>query len=255
MYAPHRLRRATQRAASTLFALSTIALATISPAHAAECTADDKAPARYGKSSNALHKLLQFPRKTPAADFELALHCNYIVSKKGRLLEPGCDLPAKTPKGVKSAPFIKVFNKATRRAKIIPATVGGEPRRVLMQVTVVFRKKDGKSTSYILPNVGREAERFGAVYIAPQYVLGNDMDGGHDYSISHNYLPKLLTISADGAISDWREARGRRPERSKAEDFGRWSRRACFIPGYADGKAQQMQFRVLSIPKSVRWKF
>ena len=95
----------------------------------------------------------------------------------------------------------------------------------------------------------------GPVYIAPQYVLSSDIDGGHDYSIDRSYLPKRLQISASGEISDWSLARGLRPERAKAEDFKRWSRRACFIPGYAEGKPQSMRYEVLHLRKTIRWKF
>ena len=88
------------------------------------------------------------------------------------------------------------FVKAAGKARFIPARMNGKPKVALMQVTAVFQRQDGQQQIYALPNIGWNAARYGAMYIAPQYLLGsNDMDGGTDYSYSNTYQPKRLTIA------------------------------------------------------------
>ena len=122
-------------------------------------------PARFGDGRWLITSLV-VPDARPPGAYDVSVTCQVIVELDGSTTTPHCVTDERYEA------FRRQVMAAFDDAVVEPATVNGEPVRVLMSFMVGFRCLDVCST-LLLHNHGRHVDELGFAYSAPQPVLDN----------------------------------------------------------------------------------
>ena len=204
-------------------------------------------PARFSADEASLENLLLFP--DVSADVTAEVYCRAVISVDGEMRQNFCFRSESVDQEFRDA-----IDTAAESARLSPAVVSDEPRRVIYWYRVVFVRAGERSLIRVFPNWGRDTEKYGNEYIGPQRVSRlmlprscstrgavtiNPADSVRsnfdDFSIS---LVATLTIDASGApvddiafesASSVDDARCRTSIRDLLK-------RSEYIPGYHNGE-------------------
>ncbi len=139
-----------------------VLLFTTSLARAQEFT-----PALFVSGEFSIKNTLTVPLERPPGGYDVSLTCQMIVEIDGTTTNPHC-LVDERYQDFKWEVF-----KTISSARMVPATVAGEPVRVLMNFMAGFRCLEACGT-ILLPNHGRFVQDYGFDYSSPQPILEDD---------------------------------------------------------------------------------
>jgi hypothetical protein len=123
-------------------------------------------PARIG-TPDGFAGLILARDDIPAGNTTVTVGCQGMVETDGRLTNYLC-LPHKR------VAFSNAVVATLKDQTFVPASISGEPVRVLMNFAVVFTCVAGRCTAAVIPNHGHHFDMYGLAYVAPQPVLPND---------------------------------------------------------------------------------
>ncbi len=123
-------------------------------------------PARFGDGEKSVGRLIEFPELR--GDTTVTISCLGIVTSRGKLDKESCYL-----RSPGDEPFIAAFMKASRKARLVPATFDGRPVSVVFQFRVQFKKEGEEQTILFAENPGYEenVNAYGAGHIGAQRVM------------------------------------------------------------------------------------
>lgn len=147
------------------------ACATVSAFAVTGAHADGNLPARFATSEDGLAARIEFPETR--GDGKLTIRCAAKVSNDGDMNDNGC---YSTDDTNTARIFIQAVNKAAKKAKMIPARIGGRDRSVYVQYQVEFRSEGEEKTVTIYnnPGVTENAEAYGIDHVAAQRTIGKE---------------------------------------------------------------------------------
>jgi hypothetical protein len=137
--------------------------------------------ARFVTGEQSLEELIVFP--DVPGDFIVHVYCRAIVSSQGQMERNFCFRSEQVEQVFRDA-----IDAAAKSAEVIPAELSGESQRVSLWYRVVFAKKDSKSIVRVYPNWGRDFDKYGHDYEAPQ-------------RITHGIYPSACRLSSIHGIS------------------------------------------------------
>ena len=118
-------------------------------------------PARFVEGEESLENLVAFPDVT--GDVSANVYCRAVISTDGEMKQNFCFRSANVDQA-----FHDSIDDAARSAKLSPAVVSGEPRRVIFSYRVVFVRADDRSLIRVFPNWARDTDKYGDEYDGPQ---------------------------------------------------------------------------------------
>lgn len=146
--------------------IASIALFVVSGNCLAEFT-----PASFGDPSAemAVWNFIEFP--DVKGDVTASMVCAVIALSNGKFKDNGCYLENDFDQ-----PFAGAMFKASRKARLLPATIDGKGKNVYLQYRVKFVKK-GESAQVILypnPGVQENIDEYGELHSAAQRLIGKE---------------------------------------------------------------------------------
>lgn len=135
--------------------------------------AESNSPARFAAGEDGLAGRIEFPEVR--GDGKITLQCAARVDNDGDMGDNGC-YNASESNANSSRIFIDAINKAAKKAKMIPARVGGRHRDVYVQYRVEFKTEGEENTItvYNNPGVQENVEAYGIDHIAAQRTIGKE---------------------------------------------------------------------------------
>ncbi len=130
--------------------------------------AQEFTPAKFGVHELSVTNTVRVPLERPPGGYDVSLTCQVIVETDGSTTSPHC-LTDDRYRG-----FQREVMRAVSGAVMEPATIDGEPVRVLMNFMVGYRCLEICST-LLLSNHARHLQEYGFAYSAPQPVLEEEV--------------------------------------------------------------------------------
>jgi len=118
-------------------------------------------PARLVKGEDTLEKLIVFP--DVPGDLSVNIYCKAQISTQGRMERNFCFRSEDVDQAFRDA-----VDTAAKSAKSIPAVISNGPFRVTLWYRVVFARKGDRSIVRVYANWGRDHDKYGNDYEAPQ---------------------------------------------------------------------------------------
>lgn len=139
----------------------------------AAAQADGNIPARFSTGEDGLAARIEFPETR--GDGKIIVRCAAKVSNRGDMNDNGCFSTGDTEANTARV-FIEAVNKAAKKAKMIPARIGGQHRSVYVQYQVEFRTEGEENTVTIYnnPGVNENVEAYGIDHVAAQRTIGKE---------------------------------------------------------------------------------
>ncbi|MDZ7643420.1 MAG: hypothetical protein U5K76_03825 [Woeseiaceae bacterium] len=130
---------------------------------ASAASADERVPATFDHAEDNLATKIEFPEFK--GDAAARLRCAARVAGSGKFGDGGCYAHT-----AGDEVYIEAINKATKKARMNPATIDGRALDVYVQYQVEFTKKGDEQTIRIYNNPGLEEmiDAYGDDHIAPQ---------------------------------------------------------------------------------------
>ncbi len=128
-------------------------------------------PASFGDpdAEKAILRLAEFPDiKGPAT---ITLRCAVLATSSGKFKDNMCYLESEFDQ-----PFASSLFEASRKAKLLPATIDGREKTVYLQYAVEFIKDGEREEIILFPNPGvlENVEEYGKNHFAAQRVVGKE---------------------------------------------------------------------------------
>jgi hypothetical protein len=134
-----------------------------------------------------------------------------------------------------------------------PARANGVEVPVRMHLRVVYAKLDGQPPILLLPNLGNMQSHFGHSYTAPQERLdqpqwyetyrANDWSEGQLFFSNDPGMTRVLAmVSAEGETLIVRRIEAHGHHKRDAVEVEKALKDSRFIPGFANGKPERMQY-------------
>ena len=192
-------------------------------------------PARLRDGAFSLLDQIQFPKVQEDAgqDIRVVLACTASATRKGKLSAQFClatDLPER--------PYRLNALRAVKRSKVTPGRVDGKAKNVVVKFTVIFERKAGKESVYLIPNQMHNAKQFGSNYLAPQLIRSHTPD--YPNTCRGMKLILRIFVGADGVPSNPEFHRGDPDAKQCIEPAMARVPQLRFIPGMVNGKATAM---------------
>lgn len=151
--------------------IASIALLVVSVPGYAEVSPAIFSPATFGnpEAENAITKFLEFPQFQ--GDVTAKMACAVIAVHNGKLKDNACFLENEFDR-----PFAEAMFKASKKARLVPATIDEREKTVYFQYRVEFTKKGEDHTVRFLPNPGvnENIEEYGNGHFAAQRLVGRE---------------------------------------------------------------------------------
>ena len=130
---------------------------------------DEPTPARFGDGEKSLGQLIRFPELR--GDTTVAISCIGILTGRGKLDQNQC-----YRQNPGDETFIAEILRASKKARLIPATSGGRPVDVVFQYRVQFKKEGEEQSLLFAANSGYEENvlAYGANHIGAQRVMAKE---------------------------------------------------------------------------------
>jgi len=122
-----------------------------------------QSPARFVTGEQSLEELIVFP--DVPGDIIVQVSCVANVSSLGEVERNFCFRSEHVEQVFRDA-----IDAAAKSAEVIPAEVSGESQWPSLWYRVVFAKKDSESVVRVYPNWGRDFDKYGHEYEAPQLI-------------------------------------------------------------------------------------
>lgn len=126
--------------------------------------------ARFVEGDQSLQELIEFPDVED--DVFADVYCRASILADGRVSSNNC-----FPSDNVDQSYRIAVERALTSARLTPAIINGEPHPVSLRYRVVFFRKGGAAEVGVYSNWGRDVDRFGLDYEAPQ-------------RYTHFYLPR-----------------------------------------------------------------
>ena len=199
-------------------------------------------PATFGSGELSLRNTLNVPFNRPPGGYDVSLTCQVVVETDGSTTNPHCLVDKRY------YDFQWEVVRTVAGATMIPATVDGEPVRVLMNFMAGYRCLQVCGT-LLIANHGRFVQDFGFDYSSPQPILEDDTwYEGYEEKLAWA-ASGMLTEEVNGIrylISTRIEANGRSRRRrvsQRSSGYWRQATRAAstlddvrYIPAFHDGQ-------------------
>ena len=117
--------------------------------------------ANFVEDERSMANLVEFPNVD--GDIEVIVTCTGIASAKGRLQEAKCSAPNDP-----DLDFTMAVSRRFNAARLIPATVDGNPEEVDFQFVVHFKKEGDEERVNVYPNNSKNVDRLGLDYVSAQ---------------------------------------------------------------------------------------
>ena len=132
--------------------------------------AADRSPAGFGNGEKQLDKLIVFPEVSTNVDKTFI--CQGILKSNGRMTHSNCYLIEP-----RDSPYIVAINKAAKKARFTPASVGGKNVGVYLLYTVQFIRKDDEQRIVLYSNQGylENLDAYGPVHVQAQRSLTREL--------------------------------------------------------------------------------
>ena len=117
--------------------------------------------ANFVEGKRSITNLVEFPDVD--GDIEVIVTCTGIASAKGRLQEAKCSAPNDP-----NLDFTMAVSRRFNAARLISATVDGNPEEVDFQFVVHFKKKGDEETVNVYANNSKNVDRLGLDYVSAQ---------------------------------------------------------------------------------------
>ena len=153
----------THRLASAVAVLASLFIG--SPLYAQSPTS-----ASFGSGEKSLAELIEFPELR--GDASVAIFCTALLKGNGKLDSNGC-----YQQNPGDEAFIAAIYKASRKARLRPATFDGKPVEVVFQYRVQFTQKGEEKSLRFVANPGYEENvlAYGADHVAAQRLYGKEL--------------------------------------------------------------------------------
>jgi hypothetical protein len=211
-------------------------------------------PASFGKAEARIVQSLPAPELTDALPV-IGVYCQAEVASDGAVDGVRCY----EKEGYDQ--LLQQTERAVRGETFVPAKVDGSPVPVRMHFRVVYAQLEDQAPVVMLPNLGNMQSRYGFDYTAPQERLDqpqwyekyrdNSWAEGELFFSDHGRLTRILAIvGTDGTPLAVRRIEAHGQRKRDAVEVEKHLRQARFIPGFADGQPQRMQYAaVLHYPQ------
>ena len=126
-------------------------------------------PARFGDGEKSLGELIEFPELR--GDTTVTISCLGILSARGKLDKHSC-----YRRNPGDEPFIAAFLKASRKARLVPATYDGRAVPVIFQFLIQFKQEGEEQKLLFAAHPGYEENvlAYGGNHIGAQRVMGKE---------------------------------------------------------------------------------
>lgn len=207
----------------------------------------EPSPATFGDHARSLTNTVRVPYDRPPGHYNVSVTCQTIVEIDGSTTYSHC-LSANTHDRFR----IEVL-AALSDAVMKPATIDGQPVRVLMNFMVVFACREICSI-LLVENHGRHSGELGYAYTAPQPVLDSDewyrgfpekltwAESGRNLDESGGVKFVVSTIVDESGRSSWRRVEQRSSNYwFAASRAARSLDNVRYVPGFSNGQVIKLK--------------
>ena len=120
-------------------------------------------PAKFVEGEKSLRNLINHP--SVDGDYVVILSCFADVSIRGRMSHTVCSYQDES-----ALMFSKAVERAGKRARLSPAILNGEKKKIWLQFTAIFLKDIEGEDIQIFNNVRENVDRYGDEYIGAQRI-------------------------------------------------------------------------------------
>jgi hypothetical protein len=203
------------------------------PAHA-------DSPAQMFSGKRSIEQLLRIPRGLKPGRY--TLHCGVLIGTSGWVLFARC-YPPTTDYAPRA--LYKAATYAARSTLFVPATRSGKKVEVYATLTVKVDTTRSDPLIQSAPNDGADAEKYGALYTAPQRYGGSHVNP----PIRPLHNPRRaavvwmkLQIDEQGQMTSSTVINNTDAPAWWVDAVNDAAKQMTFIPGYHEGKPVPMQF-------------
>jgi hypothetical protein len=128
-------------------------------------------PATFGDPEGDRHISKFFVMPKVDGDYSVMLRCYAVAEKSGKLKDLGCYNSTEVEYAIMQA-----MEKATKKTRVVPASIGGKERKVYLQFGAEFIGEGDKHTIqlFLNPAEPENIEAYGPEHIAAQRVIGKE---------------------------------------------------------------------------------
>lgn len=179
-----------------------------------------------------LDRLIEFPEVK--ADASVMLHCYAQIPTSGKMRNVGCYLRDNF-----ETAFVMAVHKASKKARLNPAIINGDKRKVYLQFRVEFIAEGENRVIHLHlnPGYGENIEAYGYDHIAAQRAIGSE-DWQDVCPKRANYSVLLRAyVGEDGRADNpnLESIKGIRPTPDCQNAIKETVLRSAFTPAMADG--------------------
>lgn len=152
-------------------------------------------PAKFVDGEKSLGKLIKYP--SVDGDYLTILNCFADVSTFGRMSDTVCSYQDES-----ALVFAKAVERAGKSARLSPAILNGEKKKVWLQFTVIFIKDSDGEEIQVLNNAGENVDKYGSEYIGAQRIVLRKFP---DTCSQYNdwFALTRVTITSEGLSKDF----------------------------------------------------